>query len=116
MKVSIEITEGCIGYSYCINGKEWVNLINPTSEDYNINLVSEVCNELLKEIQQQYNLPIWIIKDLENDYDTVCNLDTFRDLVLNNKNTKEKQLGVCEECGDSSYEWLLTLNVEDYGN
>ena len=32
MKVKIEITEGCISYSYTINDIEWVDLVDKESD------------------------------------------------------------------------------------
>lgn len=113
MKVDITITEGCTAYSYTINGKEWVDLTDPNSEDCDTDFVNDVCSELIDEAKNQYGLPEWIIGYLyDGDYEAACTQQTFTTLVQNNKNTEEKWLGDCEECGDSIYEWKLTIDIK----
>lgn len=112
MKVNIEITEGCINFSYLINGIEWVDLVYEESEHYNIPLLDAVCEELINEATEQYKLPEWVISSLyDGDYEAVCTQDTFVRLVKNNKNTKEECLGTCDECGDTVYRWKLEINI-----
>lgn len=113
MKVLIEITEGCTAYSYTINGKEWVNLTDPKSEDYNIDFVNDVCCKLIDEAKEQYNLPEWVAGYLYNgDYENICTQQMFATLVQNNKNVKKEWLGDCDQCGDSIYKWLLKIEVK----
>lgn len=112
MKVNIEITEGCISFSYLINNIEWVDLTCEESGHYNISLVDKVCEKLIDEATEQYQLPNWIICYLWDGNDTYCTQDTFVRLVQNNKNTKEEYLGTCDECGDSIYRWKLEINIE----
>jgi len=113
MKVNIEITEGCINFSYLINGIEWVELVD--TEDSNkedIELVNHVCEKLMYEVEHQYNLPAWIVGYLwDGEYHAYCTQDTFIKLVKNNKNTKEEYLGTCDECGDSIYRWKLEIEI-----
>ena len=112
-KVNIEITEGCINFSYLINGIEWVDYTSKESEHYNIEFIDDVCCALISEVKKQYNLPSWIVEYLyDGDYETVCEQDTFVKLVQNNKNTKEECLGTCDECGDTVYRWKLEINIE----
>lgn len=113
MKVKIEITEGCINYSYLINGKEWVDLTSEESKDYNPEFVNAVCEELINQAQEQYQLPTWIASRLCDGYAVLCEQDTFIELVKNNKHTREKDLGRCEECGSHVYEWYLELEIKD---
>lgn len=113
MKVNIEITEGCINFSYLINGIEWVDLVCEESEHYNISLLDNVCEELINEAIEQDQLPNWITSYLyDGDYETLCSQDTFVKLVQNNKNTKEECLGTCDECGDTVYRWKLEINIK----
>lgn len=113
MKAKIKITEGCISYSYLINDKEWVDLTDEESKDYNLELVDDVCEELINQAQEQYQLPTWITNYLWDGDDAACSQDTFIRLVKNNKHTIEKHLGKCEECGDYIYEWYLELEIKD---
>lgn len=114
MKVNIEITEGCVDFSYLINDIEWVNLVDKKSDNYNIKLVNNVCEELIEQVKFQYQLPHWIIGYLwDGTYDPYCTQYTFVKLVKNNKNTKEECLGTCDECGDTIYRWKLEINIKD---
>lgn len=112
MKVNIEITEGCTNFSYLINGVEWVDYIDNKSEHYNILFLDEVCDKLINEITEQYQLPNWIVSYLyDGDYETACEQSTFIKLVQNNKKTEEECLGTCDECGDTVYRWKLEINI-----
>ena len=112
MKVDINITEGCICFSYTINGKEWVDLTDPNAEEYDIDFVNDVCSQLIDEAKKQYSLPEWILGYLyDGDYEVACTQQMFIALVKNNKNAEEKWLGNCDECGDSICEWKLSINV-----
>ena len=112
MKVNIEITEGCTNFSYLINGVEWVDYICEESEHYNIDFVDKVCEALINEIVEQYQLPNWIIEYLwDGEHETWCSQDTFTKLVQNNKNVTEECLGTCDECGDTVYRWKLEINI-----
>lgn len=114
MKVNIEITEGCTNFSYLINGIEWVDLVDKESEHYNIDFIDKVCEALINEATEQYQLPNWIIEYLwDGDYETCCQQGTFIKLVKVNKNTKEEYLGTCDECGDMIYRWKLEIEIED---
>ena len=111
MKVKIEITEGCTSYSYTINDIEWVDLVDKESDYYNLELANKVCEELLKQTQEQYQLPNWIMDYLWDGCNTTCEQFTFTKLVKNNKNTKEEYLGHCVLCGDMIYRWTLELDI-----
>ena len=119
MKITIEITEGCTNFSYLINGKEWVEYVAPdVIEDEKkhmkeIDFLNNVCEELITEAVEQYNIPQWMVGYLwDGEHDTYCTQDTFVKLVQNNKNTKEEYLGTCDECGDSIYRWKLEIEIE----
>ena len=111
MKVKIEITEGYTSYSYTINDTEWVDLVDKESDYYNLELADKVCEELLKQAQEQYQLPNWIMDYLWDGCNTTCEQYTFTKLVKNNKDTKEEYLGHCEQCGDMIYRWTLELDI-----
>lgn len=122
MKVNIEITEGCTNFSYLINDKEWVDYIiheennmNYTSvQQKELDFLNNVCEKLIDEAVEQYNIPQWMIEYLWNgEYDTYCTQDTFIKLVKNNKNVKEEFLGICDECGDSIYRWKLEIKIKN---
>ena len=117
MEVNIEITEGCVNFSYLINDIEWVDLVDKESDNYNIKLVNNVCEELIEQAKFQYQLPHWIIEYLwDGTDDPYCTQYTFIELVKNNKNTKEECLGTCVECGDTIYRWKLTLKINEIKN
>ena len=112
MKVNIEITEGCTNYSYLINGIEWVDYIDIESEHYDTLFLDGVCEALINEVTEQYQLPNWIVSYLyDGCYETACEQGTFIKLVQNNKNVTEECLGTCDECGDTVYRWKLEINI-----
>ena len=112
MKVNIEITEGCTDFSYLINNVEWMDYVSKNSKHYNAEFLQDVCEKLIHEAQKQYQLPLWVTDYFwDGDYDTFCSQDTFITLVKNNKNTKIKSLGNCDECGDIIYRWTLELEI-----
>lgn len=111
--INISITEGCIDYSYCINGLEWVDLINPDSDVYSPEFINEILDKLIKDITEQYSIPSFIVDYLyDGEYDIDCSQSTFIKLVQNNKNTITKYLGTCEECGDTIIEYKLNFNLD----
>lgn len=112
MKVKIEITEGCTAYSYTINNKEWSELVDKESKYYDLDFVNNVCGALINEIQEQYQLPNWIIDYFWDGCNAVCEQYTFINLVKNDKNTKEEYLGYCDQCGDSIYSWSLEIDLK----
>lgn len=114
MEVNIKITEGCTCFSYCINDIEWSDLTDKESENYNIEFVDKICEELIKQAQEQYQLPEWIMEYLWDGADTICEQDTFTNLVKHNKHTREKYLGTCDVCNDSIYEWELKISLNNY--
>lgn len=119
VKVKIVIMEGCTSYSYCIDGVEWVELTDKQSKSYNPNIVNAVCGALVDEFVAQYRgIPVFLIDNLYNvgsgNPDIDFNQDIFIDLVKNNKNTEYKYICSCEECGDSIYDWTLTIDVPLY--
>ena len=111
MKVNIEITEGCMSYSYLINGIEWVELYDKESDHYNIELLDKVAEALIKEVVEQYNIPSFMEDYLWDGIETNCSQDTFVKLVQNNKNTTIESLGHCDECGDDIERWKLELHI-----
>lgn len=117
MIAKINITEGCVCYSYEINDIEWVELTSKYSKDYNPKLVNVVFDSLVTELSKQYDLPDFLISKIYEDDvlddDIPCFQDTFINLVKANKNTIEKYEGSCDECGDIIYSYDLTLEVKD---
>ena len=104
--MNIEITEGCVCFSYLINNKEWVDYETEKEKEF----LNRVCEKLIKQIVEQYNIPHFLEDYLwDGDYDIICSQDTFIKLVKNNKNTKEKYLGRCDCCGDSIHKWTLNI-------
>lgn len=112
MKVKIQIIEGCTNFSYTINNKEFVDLTNSYSQNYDIELLNSVCEILIKQATTQYNLPDWIVDYLwDGEYEPACSQSTFIKLVKQNKNTKETYIGTCEVCGDMIFKWELELII-----
>lgn len=119
VKFKIVLTEGCVSYSYCIDGVEWVELTDKAAKSYNPNIVNAVCGALVDEFVEQHpGIPTFLIDNLyevdSGDHEIDFNQDIFINLVKNNKNTEYKYIGSCEECGDSIYTWTLTVNVPLY--
>lgn len=112
--ISISITEGCTCYSYCINDLEWADLTNPKSDIYSPEFVNQVIDRLIRDIIEQYSIPPFITDYLyDGDYDIDCSQYTFIKLVQNNKNTIVKNLGTCEECGDTIIGYNLRFKIND---
>lgn len=112
--IRISITEGCINYSYCINGLEWVDLIDPEYSEYSPEFVNDILDKLIKDIVEQYAIPPFMVDYLyDGDYDIDCSQGTFIKLVQHNKSTITKYLGTCEECGDTIIEYKLNLKLDD---
>lgn len=112
MEIKIEFNEGCINNSYTINGEELVNLTNPESDKYNTNLhlYNSICEYLISEIETQYSLPAFLLEKLyDGDYDLITDINTFIDMVKENKNTITEVDGPCEQCGDYTYTWILNI-------
>ena len=51
--MKIEITEGCVCYSYCIDDKEYVDLVDPKHEDYNPEIIKKVFHILLERADKE---------------------------------------------------------------
>lgn len=118
-KINIEMTEGCICFSYTINGIEWTDLTDPDNENFNIKLVNQVFEALVDELTSQYSIPPFMVSYLYDGYyesdelgDLLCTQDTFINCVKANKNCKENYLGTCDDCGDMIYEYKLEIQVE----
>lgn len=117
--IDINITEGCIAYSYSINGVEWVDLTDKNSEKYDPNIVNAVCAELLDRLEEHRpDIPRFLIDNLyevgTSDPNIDFDQDIFIELVKNDKDTKTEYLGSCDECGDSIYNWKLIIEVPEY--
>lgn len=111
MKVNIEITEGCMSFSYLINGIEWVELDDKESKNYNIELLNKVTEALIKEVVEQYNIPSFMEDYLWDGIETNCEQDTFIRLVKNDKNTTVENLGHCDDCGDDIERYKLEIEI-----
>lgn len=119
-KIIIEMSEGCVCYSYTINGIEYTDLTDPDSDKFNVAFVNNVFETLVNELIIQYKIPPFMISYLyDGDYyesdelgDLLCTQGTFIDCVKANKKCKEKDLGTCDQCGDTIYEYKLELEIE----
>lgn len=117
-KINIQITEGCVCYSYLINGVEYVVLSSPDSDYYDPILINEVTTKLVDELEEQYpSTPKFLIDNLyevpNSNIDIDFSQDVFIDLVKCNKNTHWVDLGTCEDCGDSIERYDLSIELED---
>ena len=125
--MKIEITEGCVCYSYCIDGKEYVDLVDPEHEDYNPEIIKKVFHILLERADKRGDYSIWdslygsfndeeVYEIVENyinkeiDKGNLSDLqDTFIRLVKSDSDTIYKMSGPCECCGDYIEEYILNL-------
>lgn len=125
--MKIEITEGCICYSYCIDNKEYVNLADPEHKDYNPEIIKKVFHILLERADKRGDYSIWdslyglfnedevyeIVEDYINkeiDKGNLLDLQSaFIELVTKDTNTKLSISGPCESCGDHIYTYTLEL-------
>lgn len=125
--MKIEITEGCVCYSYCIDGKEYVDLVDPKHKDYNPEIIKEVFHILLERADKRGDYSIWdslygsfngeevyeIVENYINEEIDKGNLsdlqDTFIRLVKSDSNIVYKMSGPCECCGDYVEEYILNL-------
>lgn len=125
--MKIEITEGCVCYSYCIDDKEYVDLVNPEHKDYNPEIIKEVFHILLERADKRGDYSIWdslygsfngeevyeIVENHINEEIDIGNLfdlqDTFIRLVKSDSDTVYKMSGPCECCGDYVEEYILNL-------
>lgn len=116
MEVKIEITEGCTCYSYTINGKEYGNLIDKESDDYNPDFVYDVLDAMTNEIYEQRKDNSEFI-ELLDDILSFIKLENsqwfFERLFHFNANTKTVDTSYCEQCGDTIITKSLTINIED---
>lgn len=116
MEVKIEITEGCMYYSYTINGIEYGDLIDKESDNYDPDFVYIVLEAMTKEVCEQkkddYNLT-----DILDDILSYVRLENsqwfFGRLFQLNENTKIIDSYNCEQCGDTVIIRSLTINIED---
>jgi hypothetical protein len=107
MEVKIEITEGCMCYSYTINGIEYGDLIDKESDDYNPDFVYDVLEAMTNEIyKQRKDNQDLITVEIENSQ------WFFERLVQFNNNTEVTDISYCEQCGDTIITKSLTINIE----
>ena len=115
MEVKIEITEGCMCYSYTINGKEYGDLIDKESDDYNPDFVYDVLEAMADEIYEQRKDNSEFI-ELLDDILAFIKLENsqwfFERLFHFNTNTKTVDTSLCEQCGDTIITKSLTINIE----
>lgn len=116
MKVKIEITEGCMYYSYTINDKEYGNLIDKESDDYNPDFVYDVLEAMADEIYEQRKDNSEFI-ELLDDILAFIKLENsqwfFERLVQFNNNTKVTNTHYCEQCGDTIITQSLTIEIPE---
>lgn len=116
MEVKIEITEGCTYYSCTINGKEYGNLIDKESDDYNPDFVYDVLEAMADEIyiQRKDNDELTTLIDDTLAFIKLENSQWFFERLFQfNENTKIIDSYHCEQCGDTVITRSLTLNIED---
>lgn len=116
MEVKIEITEGCTCYSYTINGKEYGDLIDKESDDYNPDFVYDVLEAMADEIyiQRKDNDELTTLIDDTLAFIKLENSQWFFERLFQfNENTKIIDSYHCEQCGDTVITRSLTLNIED---
>lgn len=118
MKIKIEITEGCISYSYQINGFEWNLLCSKECPEEQKDLIEKTFKYLLHDINEQYTIPNFMLSSLyDNDGDDweriPCEQSTFVYMVQAHKDTKTTYLGRCDECGDLIYRYILELDTDE---
>ena len=126
----IEITEGCVCYSYTIDGKEFCRLADKESEIYDPELIKKVLLHLLNIYEDiYYNDTVGrVYSAVFNDdvYDVITSrvhelikdekyLDLFNlfvELVKCNPKVVSSYTGPCEQCGDYIDSWTLELPEE----
>lgn len=116
MEVKIEITEGCTYYSCTINGKEYGNLIDKESDDYNPDFVYDVLEAMADEIyiQRKDNDELTTLIDDTLAFIKLENSQWFFERLFQfNENTKIIDSYHCEQCGDTVITRSLTINIED---
>lgn len=127
--MKIEITEGCVCYSYLIDSKEYINLSDSEHKDYNPDIIKKVFKLLLEDAEKMDN-SIWDRLFCHFNYNTVeevvtnyinNNLDMgnlldlqgiFIDLVMFDPATTVTIDGPCGCCGDYIYTYTLELPEE----
>lgn len=116
MEVKIEITEGCMYYSYTINGIEYGDLIDKESDNYDPDFVYIVLDAMTNEIYEQRKDNSEFI-ELLDDILSFIKLENsqwfFERLFHFNANTKTVDTSYCEQCGDTIITKSLTINIED---
>ena len=116
MEVKIEITEGCTYYSCTINGKEYGNLIDKESDDYNPDFVYDVLEAMADEIYEQRKDNSEFI-ELLDDILAFIKLENsqwfFERLVQFNNNTKVTNTHYCEQCGDTVITQSLMIEIPE---
>lgn len=116
MEVKIEITEGCMYYSYTINGIEYGDLIDKESDDYNPDFVYDVLEAMANEIyiQRKDNDELTTLIDDILAFIKLENSQWFFERLFNlNENTKIIDSYSCEQCGDTVITRSLTLNINE---
>lgn len=128
--MKIEITEGCICYSYLIDGKEYINLADSEHKDYNPDIIKKAFKLLLESTERTGNISIWdrlfchfndnLIEEVVTNYinseldkNNLFDLQgMFIELVMYNPNTKVTIDGPCDCCRDYIYTYILELPEE----
>ena len=125
--MKIEITEGCICYSYLIDGKEYVNLIDSNHKDYNPDIIKKAFELLIKRAENRNDNSIWdrlfcylndyLIEEVITNYINTeiekGNLSDlqgmFIELVERDPDVRFKTFGPCECCGDLIFDYTLEI-------
>ena len=128
--MKIEITEGCICYSYLIDGKEYVNLADSEHKDYNPDTIKKAFELLIKRVENRNDNSIWdrlfcylndyLIEEVITNYinteiekGNLLDLQgMFIELVEHDPNVRFETSGPCDCCGDYIYTYTLELPEE----
>lgn len=125
--MKIEITEGCICYSYLIDGKEYVNLIDSDHKDYNPDIIKRAFELLIKRAENRNDNSIWdrlfcylndyLIEEVITNYinteikkGNLLDLQgMFIELVERDPDARFKTSRPCECCGDMIFNYTLEI-------
>lgn len=125
--MKIEITEGCICYSYLIDGKEYVNLIDSDHKDYNPDAIKKAFKLLIKRAENRNDNSIWdrlfcylndyLIEEVITNYinteiekGNLLDLQgMFIELVERDPDVRFETSGPCGCCGDLIFSYTLEI-------
>lgn len=116
MKVKLEITEGCVAYSYSIDGMEYVDLTDKEDDDYNPSLVTRAMDALIEELIEQ-NKQDDLLVDLliySKSHVNLLNSQWFFEYLFHaNNNVVTVDSYICDQCGDIVITEELIIDIPD---